>query len=155
MPGFVSGPVNPRRRYRESTWLNRNKALTAEEWVQSASSHFRPVNGRKVRLDRRTMQPSRSCHGLTMSIAGVAHSQRDGSIPVSRVIIETDMLAGFARRSTASWDCIPSDASEAENRSIVRVARSDEAGLQTGRTRSRKRRHATCSENNVRPRSQS
>jgi polyhydroxyalkanoate synthase len=37
--GIVSGPVNPRRRYRKTTWLNRNETLSPEEWVQSASSH--------------------------------------------------------------------------------------------------------------------
>jgi polyhydroxyalkanoate synthase len=37
--GIVSAPVNPRRRYRKTTWLNRNETLSPEEWVQSASSH--------------------------------------------------------------------------------------------------------------------
>jgi polyhydroxyalkanoate synthase len=37
--GIVSGPVNARRRYRKTTWLNRSEMLTPEEWAQSASRH--------------------------------------------------------------------------------------------------------------------
>jgi polyhydroxyalkanoate synthase len=35
--GIVSGPVNPRRRYRQMIWLNREEAPTPEEWARSAS----------------------------------------------------------------------------------------------------------------------
>ena len=35
--GIVSGPVNPRRRYRQMSWLNREEAPTPEEWARSAS----------------------------------------------------------------------------------------------------------------------
>jgi polyhydroxyalkanoate synthase len=37
--GIVSGPVNARRRYRMTTWLNRSETLTPEEWAESASRH--------------------------------------------------------------------------------------------------------------------
>jgi polyhydroxyalkanoate synthase len=36
--GIVSGPVNPRRRHRKTTWLNRNETLTPDKWMQSAPS---------------------------------------------------------------------------------------------------------------------
>ena len=35
--GIVSGPVNPKRRYRQMSWLNREEAPTPEEWARSAS----------------------------------------------------------------------------------------------------------------------
>ena len=34
--GIVSGPVNPRRRYRQMSWLDREAAPTPEEWARSA-----------------------------------------------------------------------------------------------------------------------
>jgi len=37
--GIVSGPSNAKRRYRQLRWLNREEALTAEEWVRRASGY--------------------------------------------------------------------------------------------------------------------
>jgi polyhydroxyalkanoate synthase subunit PhaC len=37
--GIVSGPNNPKRRYRQMRWLNRQEAPTPEEWTQRASPH--------------------------------------------------------------------------------------------------------------------
>jgi polyhydroxyalkanoate synthase subunit PhaC len=37
--GIVSGPVNAKRRYRMTRWLNRSEMPTPEEWAMSAPSH--------------------------------------------------------------------------------------------------------------------
>jgi polyhydroxyalkanoate synthase len=37
--GIVSGPVNAKRRYRMTNWLNRSEKPTPDEWAMSATSH--------------------------------------------------------------------------------------------------------------------
>jgi len=37
--GIVSGPVNPKRRYRELTWKNAQASLDPDQWLQQATLH--------------------------------------------------------------------------------------------------------------------